>query len=236
MRRRELIRAAGAAALGGIFPAAVAAKAGLAMPSKSCKATPRSARGPFFTTSPLRSDIREGREGVPLKLSVRVLNDWSCEPIAGVPVEIWQCDAAGVYSNVENIDFDYKSLKPGGAGPDTRGQMFLRGHQLTDERGAVEFTTIFPGWYTGRVPHLHLHAVAGGAEWTAHDTQLFFDPAIERAVYATAAYAARGQSPMSVERDLVLHGDRKALKALTLALDRDGDGYRGRFALAMQSL
>jgi len=238
MDRRRFIASAGGLVLGGAFGGAALAKteSSLRMPSKACKATLRTTPGPFRTLSPLRADIREDRIGVPLKLSVKVVNDFSCEAMAGIPVEIWQCDAAGIYSNVVNMVFDHATLRPVGDGPDTRRQMFLRGYQLTDERGMVDFTTIFPGWYTARVPHIHLRAVAGGAEWTAHDTQLFFDEKIERAVFASGAYAARGPNPLSAERDLVLHGDRSMLKALTVPLAKDGDGYRGNFELAMQSL
>lgn len=68
-----------------------------------------------------------------------------CEPLAGALVDVWQCDAAGVYSGVEDIADRF----------DTTGKRFLRGHQVTDRGGIARFTTIYPGWYRGRTVHIH---------------------------------------------------------------------------------
>ena len=89
----------------------------------------------------------------------------SCEALRNAVVEIWHADAGGVYSG-----FD------AGAGED-----FLRGAQVTDADGIVEFTTVYPGWYVGRTPHIHAKVHVDNA--TALTTQLYFDDAISTAVY-----------------------------------------------------
>ena len=87
-----------------------------------------------------RSDIREGKPGTPLALTVKVVNvSGGCAPVTGANVEIWQCDAAGSYS-------EYGS---------ERSQTYLRGVQTTNASGEATFTTIYPGWYPGRTTHIH---------------------------------------------------------------------------------
>jgi protocatechuate 3,4-dioxygenase beta subunit len=60
-------------------------------------------------------------------------------------VDVWQCDALGVYSDVRDSNGFF----------DTRGRQFLRGYQVTDRNGQAEFLTVYPGWYRGRTVHLH---------------------------------------------------------------------------------
>ncbi|HEV8573997.1 MAG TPA: twin-arginine translocation pathway signal protein [Dehalococcoidia bacterium] len=120
----------------------------------ACVVTPEQTEGPYFVDEMLnRSDITSDpadgsvSDGVPLRLTLTVssVNGTTCTPAAGANVDMWHCDADGVYSDVS-----------GGAGqPDTSGQRFLRGYQVSDQNGQVVFQTIFPGWYSGRTPHIH---------------------------------------------------------------------------------
>lgn len=116
--------------------------------------------GPYYLEdAPERSDITEGKPGSPVELSIRVVNVADCQPVPEVAVEIWQCDAWGYYSGFVTAD-------PGGEAPpvDEIGDpdTFLRGFNITDGEGLVQFTTIVPGWYAPRSTHIHLKVHQGG--------------------------------------------------------------------------
>src|SRR5712692_7569753 len=117
-------------------------------------ATPQVTEGPYWVDEKLfRSDIRTdpatgvARPGVPLDLTINITNQSGsgCTPLAGSLVDIWQCDATGLYS-------DEPAYNPGGGVGTvvTSGQKFLRGYQIADDNGEVRFTTVYPGWYGGR--------------------------------------------------------------------------------------
>jgi protocatechuate 3,4-dioxygenase beta subunit len=165
----------------------------------SCTLTPDMTEGPYyFDAGKVRSDIRDGRDGTTLKLALRV-RDSACEPIADAVVDIWHCDAGGAYSE--------------------EGDPFLRGIQTTDRDGIAEFTTIYPGWYSGRTVHIHAKVHLDSS--TALTTQLFFDDAVTDEVFAAAPYDSRG------ERDQRNDSDGIFDPALVLDLSRDGDAYVG---------
>lgn len=238
MHRRQLLSSIGgvvlASTVAGGRRSLAAGSSELAMPSDKCRPTLRQTEGPFLTPdSPLRSDIREDRPGVPVHLTLNIMDDLWCKPIKGAAVDFWQSDAVGLYSGVNNVLFDLQSLRLSGDSVDLRGTEFLRGHQVSGDDGRVEFTTIFPGWYTGRLAHFHLKTIVEGLAWTSHVTQLYLPADIEHAVYATAPYADRGQNPIGIDRDLVARGDAAAVKQLTVPLEKDGEGFRGEFDLAV---
>jgi protocatechuate 3,4-dioxygenase beta subunit len=129
-----------------------------------------------------RRDIREGRSGALLNLTLTVTNARNnCTPVANADVEVWQCDASGNYSEY---------AQPGYNGT---GQTFLRGLQTTDANGTVTFTTVYPGWYSGRATHIHVKVYVNGA--VVKTTQVAFPESITAEVYATGVYASKGQSP-----------------------------------------
>jgi protocatechuate 3,4-dioxygenase beta subunit len=145
-----------------------------------CSIMARTTEGPFYFDPQLdRRDISEGLAGVPLEVRIQVV-DAGCRPIPSARVDIWHCDAEGRYSGYPR--------QPGGA--DTSGQTFLRGNRIADGDGIAEFSTIYPGWYPGRTPHIHFKAFPSpGQELTG---QMFFPDDLSREIYATAApYAAR---------------------------------------------
>jgi protocatechuate 3,4-dioxygenase beta subunit len=204
------------------------------MPSGMCRPTVRQTLGPYLTpNSSNRSDIREERSGVPLHLTLNVVDDYFCKPIEGATIEIWHSDAGGLYSGVDNIEFDLTTMLDSGKSIDTRGKSFLRGHQTTGPDGRVHFTTIVPGWYTGRLAHIHLQTIIQGLAWTSHVTQLYLPQDIEQSVYKTDAYRPRGQNPIGINRDLVVRGDAASVKQLTIPLEKHSDGYRGEYDLAV---
>jgi len=159
-RRRRSVIAAGAALLGSQVGGIGAAEPGyrdgrsavtkpeqLAMGAQrasgkyTCVRTMESNEGPYYYESSLRrSNITEGRKGVPLRLRVLIANAVlpgnTCSALPGAVVDVWQADADGMYSNVST---EFQHL-------DTVGQTFLRGHQVTDPAGYVEFETVVPGW------------------------------------------------------------------------------------------
>jgi len=117
--------------------------------SASCTVAPTETEGPFPTKSPasyLRSDITDGRSGY--KMVSKITINSNCKPLAGALVDIWHCDAEGNYSEYGGTQMqatNYQSVH------------FLRGRQVSDTDGLVTFTSIFPGWYTGRATHIHVH-------------------------------------------------------------------------------
>ena len=117
---------------------------------------------------PIRSqNIDEfDKEGIPVTLTLNIsqVDGQSCIPLAGATVDIWHCDALGVYSDVSDAGFE------------TVGQKFLRGYQTTGETGAVQFSTIYPGWYSGRTVHIHLKirtTSSDGTVYAVYHTTLF---------------------------------------------------------------
>ena len=138
----------------------------------------------------------------------------ACTPFSGAVVDVWQCDALGTYSDVQDINELF----------DTRGKKFLRGYQRVDTSGSAQFITIYPGWYPGRTVHIHFKiradpAAQQGFEFTS---QLYFDDAITDHVHAQAPYATKGQRPLTNHRDYIF---RTGGHQLLLPLTRDAQGY-----------
>lgn len=237
MDRRKFIAGAGGVILSG-GTSAVLAGTELAHPNPACKRTTRLTRGPYLTPNSMRrSDIREGVAGVPLKLELTMIDELWCKPLSDCVVDVWHCDANGLYSGVDNVAFDQGSLLITDQAPvDTKDKTFLRGHQVSGEDGKVEFMTIYPGWYMPRLTHIHVRVVWREIDWTELDTQLYLPNDVERAVYQTEPYAARGPNPIGLDRDIVMKGDAEATRDLTIGLEKDGDGFRGSFTIAATAI
>jgi protocatechuate 3,4-dioxygenase beta subunit len=152
----------------------------------SCTLYPQQTEGPYYVDGEmLRADVREDREGTLLVLQLQVLSADGCTPLGNAAVDIWHCDAAGVYSGFQG--------QLGGL--NTTGQIFLRGTQLTDADGRVQFTTIYPGWYPGRTTHIHFKVHLSPTQEVT--SQLYFPEALNSEVYETAPYAEHGQKDTS---------------------------------------
>ena len=198
----------------------------------ACVARPEQTAGPYFVDDMLRrSDIRSDpgsgvvKDGTRLDLTlvVSALRAGSCAPLAGAHVDVWHCDASGLYSGVEDPGFN------------TMGQSFLRGYQLTDHAGEARFRTVYPGWYSGRAVHIHFKIRTDPRAETGHEftSQLYFDDALTTEVHARMPYAARrGRERRDLNADDAIFargGDQ-----LLLAPKAAGDGYAARFELALQ--
>jgi protocatechuate 3,4-dioxygenase beta subunit len=198
-------------------------------PPLSCVATPEQTEGPYFVDERLnRADIRSDptsgivKEGVPLKLRLfaHAISAGACTPLAGAAIDIWHCDATGVYSDVN----DSRSS--------ASRQKFLRGYQVTGNDGAVEFVTIYPGWYQGRTVHIHfkIRGQPASGRGYAFTSQLYFDEAISDRVYARSPYAGSTRRTRN-DADFIY---RNGGKQLTLALVPDGPGYAARFDVGLR--
>jgi protocatechuate 3,4-dioxygenase beta subunit len=154
--------------------------------------TSETTEGPYYIDADkLRQDVTEDQEGVPLTLRLKVIDSETCKPIRNAAVDIWHCNALGVYSGYEAMGSgggggggtpptgapsgtptgEPPSGAPsGGAGggvheEPTDDERYLRGTWKTDKRGEVVFRTVFPGWYQGRCVHIHTKVHVDG-EWT----------------------------------------------------------------------
>jgi protocatechuate 3,4-dioxygenase beta subunit len=195
---------------------------GAAQGEASCVLTPAQTEGPFFfDTGLMRSDLRDDKAGVTLSLALRVVDGAGCSPVPGAVVEVWHADADGVYSAFDTAQ---------GNSADAAGQTFLRGHQTTDGDGRVAFQTIYPGWYPGRAPHIHLKVLLPGSTELL-TTQLYFPEAVTDAVYARAPYAARG--PRSTTN--AMDGVGVPADLVGTFTDLDG-GYATSFRLVVPSI
>jgi protocatechuate 3,4-dioxygenase beta subunit len=169
-----------------------------------CTVYPQETEGPYYLDpSAVRRDVTEGKPGAATQLVVTVLGANGCAPLAGVAVDIWHCDAVGVYSGY-----------PGQLGGlDTTGMTFLRGTQVTGADGKASFDTIYPGWYPARSTHIHFKVhLSASSEATS---QMYFPEAVTAAVYASGAYAARGPKDTTNAADSAAGGNLPPLLAIT---------------------
>jgi protocatechuate 3,4-dioxygenase beta subunit len=166
--------------------------------SGSCTVSPTETEGPFPTKTPsslVTNDIRSDRTGVAFTIKITINNvNNSCAALAGAIVDIWHCDKDGNYSEYGGTGMqatNYTSVH------------FLRGRQVTDANGLVTFTSVFPGWYSGRAPHIHVHVYnAGGSSLKV--TQIAFPTDVCNTVYTTATnYYTRGKQDTSNASDNV---------------------------------
>lgn len=234
LSRREVLALLGAAGVsavgGGLLLGRPRWASGAPLPA--CIARPEQTEGPYFVDEALdRPDIRPDPatgtvpDGVPLRLTFRVsrVSGTECRPLSDAVVDVWQCDALGVYSDVRDIQGRF----------DTVGQKFLRGHQITDAQGTARFTTIYPGWYEGRTVHIHFKIRTAPRSGRGYDftSQLYFDDGLTDQVMRAEPYAQKGPRSVRNERDGLFRrgGDR-----LMLAVAEQGDGYAGTFDIGLQ--
>lgn len=191
---------------------------------ETCTLTPEQIEGPFFLGEDLvRRDITEGLDGHPLRVGIRVL-DATCGPLVGAAVDLWHADIDGEYSG-------FLSGRPGRDRSRGATDTFLRGTQITDDEGIVELATIYPGWYPGRV--VHLHTKVRVAESSVLTTQLYFDDARTEQILASGPYAALGRGgPDRTNATDGFAGD-PAGDGLLLATRDDGPGTLALAVLAV---
>lgn len=206
----------------------------------ACSLTAAEMQGPYwFDVDSIRSDIQEDRPGASLELALRVY-DADCTPLPNSIVEIWHCDAGGLYSGYEVSSREggmmmFRSQPRYSDGQYSKGVpesvpqddgTYLRGAQVADEDGVVQFKTIYPGWYTGRAVHIHAKVHVDKANILT--TQLYFDDAVTDAVHATEPYNARPDRDTRNDRDSIMH------RSNIIPVERDGEGYVAYANLGVQ--
>ncbi|MFJ9865300.1 intradiol ring-cleavage dioxygenase [Streptomyces sp. NPDC101165] len=196
LTRRTVLAAGGVAVtavgVGGAF--AVNASAQEEAAEDTCYTlTSELVEGPYYIDADkIRQDVTEDEEGIPLALTLKVIDAETCKPLRDAAVDIWHCNALGVYSGYEAMGSGGggggpapsgtptetptgtptgapPSGGPGGGGgghqEPTDDERYLRGTWRTDRHGHVTFRTVFPGWYQGRCVHIHVKVHVDGT-WT----------------------------------------------------------------------
>jgi protocatechuate 3,4-dioxygenase beta subunit len=222
----RLTRRASLARLGGLVAAAVGAgawrteesegvgPAAVASGAIACVLAPEQTEGPYYIEGErVRRNITDGRPGRPLRLRLRVVNVSTCKPIKGAAVDIWHCDAGGVYS---------------GFGDGTASRTFMRGVQRTDANGYAVFDTVYPGWYQGRTVHIHVKVHVGGN--VVHTGQLYFADGVTDAIYRRTPYSARAARTTRNSSDSIYRngGSRSQLRVTSR-----GAGYLGTITMGV---
>jgi protocatechuate 3,4-dioxygenase beta subunit len=207
--------------------------------------TPQQIEGPYFVydmhnRSDIRSDSTNGslQEGIPLRLVLHIydVNDTdgdgtgSCIPLKDAKVDIWHSNSQGVYSGVQDAG--------------TAENDFLRGYQMTDDNGTVQFTTIYPGWYEGRAIHLHIKILDydGSNETLEWTSQFYLNNSINELVHTQPPYSEHGPVPMTNEEDFIYTGPStdglikdNTGQHLMLDMKKDKEGYVGTFNVGVNT-
>lgn len=164
----------------------------------SCAIYPAMTLGPCYAQGPAkRVDISDGMTGLPLRLSFLVVRSGACSPVPNAEIDIWHTGSNGIYS----------AFASGICNPDrlpVKEQRFCRGTQVTDANGRADFSTIFPGWYTGRSIHIHFTVRVNGR--VSRTSQLFFEDMLSDEIMASTEYKARGKRNTTNLTDNILRG------------------------------
>lgn len=238
MRRREMMALSAGAlasaalyACGGNEDETVRSAAEGATTRPDCLLTPEQEEGPFhIDLARIRRDVVEDRIGVPLALALTVVDWKTCQPIRDAAVDVWHCDALGVYS--------------GEASEGSEGETYLRGIQLTDRNGLAEFATIYPGQYPGRTTHIHLEVHIGGRRsggtyaggHVSHTGQLFTSDRHDAEVFALAPYSRNTTAIVPRNADGIFREQGGSSSVLALARaggNLAGDGFTARATLGV---
>lgn len=177
-----------------------------------CALVAQMTKGPCTTPKPPhRADISEGWKGLPLVLTLRLL-DANCQPIQRAALRVWHTNHQGSYSGqTPRNDFCLFQAK-------YAAMNFFRGEQSTNERGIVRFYSCYPGWYPGRAIHIHFQLLHQGKEHAV--SQLYFPEALTRRVFAEhPVYRPHGQPDTDQRRDSIFNtASPQQQQALTLDL------------------
>jgi protocatechuate 3,4-dioxygenase beta subunit len=207
--------------------------------------TPQQIEGPYFVDDmPNRSDIRSDtsngsvQQGIPLRLILNVydvdnidgVGAGSCFPLKDAKVDIWLSNSQGLYSGVQDDG--------------TAANNFLRGHQMTDNNGTVQFTTVYPGWYEGRAIHIHVkvRTYEGSNETLEWTSQFYLNNSINELLHTQPPYSNHGPVPMTNEEDFIYAGpstdglvQANTGQRLLLNPIEDEQGYTATFDIGLNA-
>ena len=148
-------------------------------------------------------------------LTLQTVEVKACAPLRGARVDVWHADGLGLYSG-------YSRQETGS----TKGETFLRGTQFAGADGEVRFTTIYPGWYPGRTPHIHFKVFPDNRGVITG--QLYFpDPITERVYATTSPYRKR-----KAEDDFIFVRQGGADTIVTLK--EEGGRYRASLVIGIE--
>ncbi|MEZ4917979.1 MAG: T9SS type A sorting domain-containing protein [Saprospiraceae bacterium] len=227
MNRKEFLKGTGLASLWLALPKTdLQAKPKTQWDNDDCVLIPSETAGPFpldLTENNFyfRQDVRETQEGVQLNLKLKIIGVENCEPMANLRVNIWHCSKEGYYSGYS-----------GNNNPGQAGLTYLRGYQFTDANGEVEFITILPGWYNGRICHIHFQVYVSSAY--AAVSQLTFPIETKNAIYLdNPNIYTKGADPLSFAQDNIF-SDGHQYQLATLEENTDTGGYNSYMEVAIQ--
>src|SRR5262245_32003194 len=230
LSRREVLRLLGGSAASLMAGSLIPRWTHASTLSPACVVRPEQTEGPYFVDerlnrSDIRSDPANGRVKAGTLLALRFLvsrlDAGDCQPLPGAQVDIWHCDAMGIYSDVQDPGFD------------TTGQKFLRGYQITDPRGSVQFLTVYPGWYPGRTVHIHfkIRTAPMARRSFAFTSQLYFHDELTDRVHTATPYATTGPRTTRNQQDWIF---RRGGDQLLLAPTSTAEGYSAMFTIGLQ--
>ncbi|KAE8206888.1 hypothetical protein CF327_g7468 [Tilletia walkeri] len=171
--------------------------------NSTCVLAPEVTEGPYFHHQghPIRRHMAEYQLGLPFVMNIGVIDIETCKPAENILVDIWLANATGYYSGHPVPHPHLKNEKPAESGkrkgmlsayPRTNErENWLRAAYPTDANGVVQFTSIFPGYYTGRSTHVHTRVYT---DWTplsngsyiggplAHIGQFFFEDELNESI------------------------------------------------------
>jgi len=185
-------------------------------PGDDCNVSPRETKGPFGTKTPsqlMQANIKSDRTGIALLINLVIVDKSNnCKPLVGRQVDVWHCDKDGNYSEYGNHPMQRT---------DFTAAHFLRGRQTTDESGRASFLSIYPGWYGGRAPHIHIE-IFDNAGKSLLVTQVAFPEDVSDKVYSSSLYASRGKADTSNTRDNVFSDSLSEQMATVTGNTTDG--------------
>lgn len=212
---RSVLAAPASAVLAETARAAQATPAAADQPPGQCRLLPQAVEGPFYFDPKLvRSNIAEGRPGIPLHLELRIIESGTCVPIPNARVDVWHADAEGLYSGYSGQGLGHDRS--------TDGESFLRGTQMTDRDGHVTFTSVYPGWYRGRTPHIHVKVFID--EKRLATAQVYFPDEFSARIYTTyEPYKRRSIPDTTNDEDGIFRDGERDGGGTVLAVNQDGD-------------
>ncbi len=227
MKRQTFIKKTGSVLLGPLVAFSCIKKSddqsvtpSTAPTSGTCKVGDTETDGPYplynkRDASITHTDITEGKTGLPLSMAITIRNiNNNCDVVPNTRVDIWHCDKDGYYSGYVNQGYL--------GNQDNTAKTFCRGIATADASGVARFQTIYPGWYQGRVTHIHAQIYVGGQ--LKLTTQIAFPEDLNTAVYNTDLYKAHGQNSTKNTTDSIIR-DSLSNELATVNANQVSGGY-----------
>lgn len=229
--RRQALRAF----LAGTAGSGLASKAGAQTPPTTvtpsmqlpgtCVLFPQAIEGPYyFDPGLVRDDITEGRPGLPLELHLKIVDANTCDPLANVRVDVWHADADGIYSGYAGQG-DNRDAS-------TKGAKYLRGTQFSNDTGALTFRSIYPGWYPGRTPHVHVKAFLD--DKTVLTGQIYFPDDVSMRVYhERKPYSVRPIPDTTNASDFIFKQGQKEGGGIVFSIEESAERMKAGLVVAV---